>query len=248
MAKTKRPPQTAKKLGGPRVSPDGPRKSKVDAVEDFKARLGSASAAIMTEYRGMTVGELAELRAGLREAGTDYKVFKNTLAAIAVRDLGHEDLVPMLDGPTAVAFAGDDPVDAAKKLADFAKRVPALVLKGGFLDGKVLSEAQVMVLASLDSPEVMLARVAGMFASPLQKVAQLFAAPLQQVGALFAQLKDKLPAGSAAPATEEAATEPAAQASAPAEETLGEAPTEAASDTDQTEAASGDGTAAQDGS
>lgn len=200
MAKTKRAPQTAKKLGGARVSPDGPRRDKVEAVEDFKTRLSDAAAAILTEYRGLTVGELADLRSGLREAGAEYKVFKNRLATIALRDLGIEDLVPFFDGPTAVAFAGGDPVLAAKRLADFTKKAPALVLKGGYLDGRVLSEDEVKTLAALDSREVMLATVAGMFSSPLQKLASLFAAPLRQVGALFVQLEDKLPAGPAGPA------------------------------------------------
>lgn len=232
MAKTKRPPQTTKKLGGPRVAPDGPRKAKVDAVADFKSRVEGSAAVILTEYRGLTVGELAELRAGLRDAGADYKVFKNTLASIAVRDLGMTDLEPMLDGPTAVAFANDDVVNAAKKLADFAKRVPALVLKGGLLDGRVLTDRDVQSLASLDSREVMLAKIAGLFASPLQKLAYLFAAPLQQVGGLFAQLKDKLPEAPAdaagAPAAEQPATaaqvEPASREDADAEAT-GEAAT-----------------------
>jgi len=222
VAKAKRPPQTRKKLGGPRVAPDGPRQAKVDAVADLKARLGEVSTTILTEYRGMTVKELADLRTGLREAGADFKVFKNTLATIAVKDLDLVDLMPLLEGPTAFTFATGDPVLAAKRLADFAKKVPALVLKGGLLEGRVLSGAEVTALSTLDSREVMLAKVAGLFASPLQKVAYLFAAPLQQVGALFAQLKDKLPAGDP-PATEAPAAEVPAE-STPAEGAADEAP------------------------
>ena len=225
MAKAKRPPQTKKKLGGPRISEGGPRESKAKAVADVQERLQGSSAVVLTEYRGMTVHELAELRGSLREAGAEYKVYKNTLATIAAKNVGLEDLTSALEGPTAFAFTSGDPVIVAKRLSDFAKKVPALVLKAGVLDGRILSSGEVGALSSLDSREVMLAKAAGMFLSPIQKLANLFAAPLNQLGSLLVQLRDKLPAEQpAAPAEPEAVAEPAvaeqpaAEAAAPTEE------------------------------
>jgi large subunit ribosomal protein L10 len=212
VAKAKRPPQTKKKLGGPRIGENGPRQAKATAVADVQERLQGSSAVVLTEYRGMTVQELAELRRSLRDAGADYKVYKNTLATIAARNAGLEDLTAALEGPTAFAFTHGDPVVVAKRLADFAKKVPALVLKAGVLDGRILSTDEVGALSKLDSREVMLAKAAGMFLSPIQKLANLFAAPLNQLGGLFAQLRDKMPAEQPSP---EAA--PAAAAETPAE-------------------------------
>jgi large subunit ribosomal protein L10 len=205
VAKAKRPPQTKKKLGGPRVGENGPRQAKADAVADVQERLQGSSAVVLTEYRGMTVHELAELRGSLREAGADYKVYKNTLATIAARNVGLDDLTSALEGPIAFAFTQGDPVIVAKRLSDFAKKVPALVLKAGVLDGRILSSGEVGALSSLDSREVMLAKAAGMFLSPIQKLANLFAAPLNQLGSLLVQLRDKLPA-----------EQPSAEAAAPA--------------------------------
>lgn len=199
MAKAKRPPQTKKKLGGPRVGEGGPRQAKADAVADVQQRLQGSSAVVLTEYRGMTVHELADLRRSLRDAGADYKVYKNTLSTIAARNAGLAELEPALEGPTAFAFTQGDPVVVAKRLADFAKRVPTLVLKGGVLDGRILSSGEVGALSTLDSREVMLAKAAGMFLSPIQKLANLFAAPLNQLGGLLVQLRDKLPAEQPSP-------------------------------------------------
>lgn len=194
MAKTKRPPQTKKKLGGPRLGDGGPRRDKAEAVEAIQAKLAGSSAVLLSEYRGMTVQELAELRAGLREAGAEYKVYKNTLASIAAKNAGLEGLLEHFQGPTAFAFASGDPVLAAKRLAEFSKKVPTLVLKGGVLEGKVLSAADVGALGALDSREVMLAKAAGMFITPIQQMANVFAAAFNQMGSLLIQLRDKLPA------------------------------------------------------
>jgi large subunit ribosomal protein L10 len=146
---------------------------------------------LLTEYRGMKVGELADLRTQLRKVSTDYKVVKNTLATLAVRQVGLEELAAMLEGPVAIAFVDGDPVQAAKEITDFAKRAPTLTLKGGVLAGKVLSEADAKGLATLESREVLLAKTVGMFVSPLQQMANLFAAPLRNLGSALAQLKDK---------------------------------------------------------
>ena len=215
MAKAKRPPQTKKKLGGPRVGENGPRQAKADAVADVQQRLQGSSAVVLTEYRGMTVHELADLRRSLREAGADYKVYKNTLATIAARNAGLAELEPSLEGPTAFAFTEGDPVVVAKRLSEFAKRVPTLVLKGGVLEGRVLSAGEIGALSTLDSREVMLAKAAGMFLSPIQKLANLFAAPLNQLGSLLVQLRDKLPGEQpSAPAAAEAPAPPVEEAPA----------------------------------
>lgn len=208
MAKTKRPPQTRKKLGGPRITEGGPRRDKADAVEVIQAKLAESTAVLLSEYRGMTVHELADLRAGLRESGAEYKVYKNTLASIAARNAGFEELTQHFVGPTAFTFTTGDPVIAAKKLSEFAKKVPTLVLKGGVLGSRVLTAKDVTALGNLESREVMLAKAAGMFISPIQQAANLFAAGFNQLGAVLAQLRDKLPAeGTQAPPEPEAKPE-----------------------------------------
>ncbi len=212
MAKTKRPPQTRKKLGGPRISEGGPRRDKANAVTEIQEKLTASSAVILSEYRGMTVHELAELRTGLREAGADYKVYKNTLAAIAARNAGLESLTEHFNGPTAFTFATGDPVVAAKKLSEFAKKVPTLVLKGGVLGVRVLNSADVTALGNLESREIMLAKAAGMFITPIQQAANLFAAGFNNLGSLLAQLRDKLPPEGGAPASEPPAPAPEAEA------------------------------------
>ena len=255
MAKAKRPPQTKKKLGGPRVGENGPRQAKADAVADVQERLQGSSAVVLTEYRGMTVHELADLRRSLREAGADYKVYKNTLATIAARNAGLAELEPSLEGPVAFAFTQGDPVIVAKRLSEFAKRVPTLVLKGGVLEGRILSAGDVGALSALDSREVMLAKAAGMLLSPIQKLANLFAAPLNQLGSLLVQLRDKLPAEQPsapaepeapapqveeAPAASEEAASPVegeAEAPAPAEGQADESSTEEAAATETVPAA-----------
>ena len=134
----------------PRVADGGPRQDKVEAVDDFKERYARAEAVVLTEYRGLNVNQLGELRTKLRDAGAEYKVYKNTLATIAVRDLGIEELAEMLQGPTATVFAMGDAVAAAKALSDFSKDNELLVLKGGILAGKTLGAKDIQGLASLD--------------------------------------------------------------------------------------------------
>ncbi len=198
MAKTRNLPRAKKKLGGPRVAPDGPRLAKVETVKMVAERLQSSQAVLLTEYRGLKVGDLKELRASLKKVDTDYKIVKNTLASIAVRQVGLDDLTSMLQGPVAIAFVGGDVVQAAKQITDYAKKAPTLALKGGVLSGKILSEAQAKALANLESREVLLAKTVGMMAAPLQQMANLFAAPLRNLGSALAQLRDKLPAEPAA--------------------------------------------------
>jgi large subunit ribosomal protein L10 len=196
-----------------------PNASNVAEVEAIKGRLEGSVAALLTEYRGLKVAELGELRASLRGSSTEYRVLKNTLTSIAVREAGYEDLVALLQGPTAVAFVHGDPVQAAKDLAEFARTHPALVVKGGVMDGRVLDAAEIRQLATLESREVLLARMAGLLQASAQRTVNLLAAPLRQVATMTAALRDKTPG------------EPTA-AAAPAADAEAEAPAEAPEATD----------------
>jgi large subunit ribosomal protein L10 len=216
---------------------------KTAVIDDIKARLDSSDAAVLTEYRGLTVSDIAALRAALRPAATDYKIFKNTLARRAARDAGLEELVESLEGPVAIAFVrrdGGDAVTAAKALRDFARTNPNLVLKGGILGPRLLSSAEIESLADIPPRDQLLAQIAGLLQAPLVNVASLLNAALSQVAYGVQALIDKrigegeqLPADTtepeAAPAPEAAAepeaAEPEADADAPAEP---EAPSEIA--------------------
>jgi len=152
---------------------------KTAVIDDIKARLESADAAVLTEYRGLTVSDIATLRAALRPAATDYKIFKNTLARRAAHDAGFAELAESLEGPVAIAFVrrdGGDPVTAAKALRDFARTNPNLVLKGGILGPRLLSSRDIEALADVPPREQLLARLAGGFQAPMVKAAGLFQA------------------------------------------------------------------------
>jgi large subunit ribosomal protein L10 len=155
---------------------DNPRAEKVAVVSEVRARLDQADAAILTEYRGLTVKELATLRRSLRQVGGEYRVYKNTLVRFAVRDLGLEELDSLLTGPTAIAFVDGDAASVAKALRDYARTNPRLVLKGGVLGSNVLSAADTTALADLPPRDVVLSRLAGALAAPLQQFAGLLQA------------------------------------------------------------------------
>lgn len=193
VARTKSVTKSRKKLGGGKDA-DGHRVDKVEAVSTIAQRLTSSSAVFLTEYRGLSVGDLAELRVALAKQGADYKIAKNTLTRIAATKAGVDGLVPMLIGPTAIAFATGDAVLAAKALSDFAKKTPALIIKGALLEGQVFDANGAKAIATLESREVMLTKAAGMFVSPIQKTVNVFAAPINKLGAVLAQYKDKLAA------------------------------------------------------
>lgn len=200
---------------------ENPRPEKVAVVDEVRAKLEAADAAVLTEYRGLNVAATAELRQALRDAGGEYKIYKNTLVRFAARDLGLE-IEDLLTGPTAIAFVDGDPVNVAKALRDFAKTNPALVIKGGILGDALLSEADIRALADVEPREVLLAKFAGLLAAPMQSLAGL----LQALPRDFAYgLKALIEKGGApgapadAPAEAPAADEaPAAEADAPAAE------------------------------
>jgi len=195
-----------------------PNASKVAEVEAIKGYLNGSVAALLTEYRGLKVKDMGELRDSLRGSSTDYRVLKNTLTGIAASEAGFQELLPLLDGPTAVAFVHGDPVQAAKDLAEFARTHPALVVKGGVLDGRVVDADSVRQLATLESRDVMLARLAGMFQASLQRTAFMLAAPLRQVATMSTALRDQRQE------SEGATGESAAAAGASASEASGKAP------------------------
>jgi large subunit ribosomal protein L10 len=198
---------------------ENPRPEKVAVVTEVRERFDSADAALLTEYRGLSVTELAALRRSLRESGAEYKVYKNTLVRRAANDAGITELETLLVGPTAIAFVNGDAAVAAKALKDFARTAPALVIKGGLLGKRLLSPQDASALAELPSREVLLARLAGGLAAPMQK----FAGLLQALPRNFAYGLSALIEKGGAPGAPQASTETAAPAEAP-ETTVTEAP------------------------
>jgi len=179
------------------VSVGEPRAEKVAVVEEVQEKFSTSNAVVLTEYRGLDVPALAALRRSLREAGGEYKVYKNTLARFAIEELGL-DLGDLLTGPTAIAFTGEqpdgsagDPVALAKALKDFAKANDSLVIKGGLLDQQRLTAEEISNLAEIAPREVLLAQLAGAMAAPMQQFAALLQALPQNMAyalqALIAQ-------------------------------------------------------------
>lgn len=227
-----------------------PRADKVAVVEEVRDKLRAADAAVLTEYRGLSVTALAELRGALRPASTDYKVFKNTLARRAAEEAGLADLLPLLEGPVAIAFVHGDAVIAAKALRDFGRANPALIIKGGLLGPRVLSPGEIETLADIEPREVLLARLAGGFQAPMTKAAGLFQAFTRNLAyGVKAYIDQRVEGGEALPEPEpvapdvapepdpapteavaapepepESASEPAANASAPESESEPAAP------------------------
>jgi large subunit ribosomal protein L10 len=155
---------------------ENPRQDKVDVVDEVAAKLSAAEAVIITEYRGMSVGQLAALRRQLRPVGGEYKVYKNTLASLAAERVGLGSLSELLVGPCAITFVESDTAAVAKALRDAAKTNPLLVLKGGVMGGKALTAAEVEAIADLPSRDVLLAQLAGALQAPLVKTAGLLQA------------------------------------------------------------------------
>jgi large subunit ribosomal protein L10 len=170
---------------------------KATAVADIAEQFKASTATVVTEYRGLTVANMADLRRSLGDSAT-YTVAKNTLVKRAASEAGIEGLDELFAGPTAIAFVQGEPVDAAKAIKKFAKDNKALVIKGGYMDGKALSVAEVEKIADLESREVLLAKLAGAMKGNLSKAAGLFNAPASQVARLAAALQEKKAAEEAA--------------------------------------------------
>ena len=163
---------------------------KVDAVAEIADMFRDSDAAVITEYRGLSVGELKELRRALGSE-TTYAVVKNTLTEIAAREAGIDVLDGTLSGPTAIAFIKGEPVEPAKALRDFAKTHENLVVKSGYFEGKLLSKEDVQKLADLESREVLLATAAGAMKASMSKAAAVFAAPLSKTARTVDALRAK---------------------------------------------------------
>ena len=185
--------------------------NKVETVAEIADKFRNSSAAVITEYSGLTVSQITTLRRSLG-TGATYRVAKNTLVKRAAVDAGVLGLEELFVGPTAIAFVTGEPVDAAKALRDFAKDNKGLVIKGGYMDGRSLTVDEVKKIADLESREVLLAKLAGAMNGSLAKAAGLFQAPLSQVARLAAALQEKKGEGAtpdAAPATDTTDTDTA---------------------------------------
>src|SRR6478609_3851813 len=191
-----------------------PNATKIERVAELKAQIEGANALLLTEYRGLTVEEITELRRSLRDVDASLAVIKNTLMQRAANDAGIAELDEMLSGPSAVAFVNGDVVAVAKKLKDASKAYPALVIKGGYMDGAPLDAAGATALADLESREVMLSKIAGMLKSEMSRAAAMFIATQSKFLSLLEAYKEKLPAEAVAEAATEA---PAEEADASAE-------------------------------
>jgi large subunit ribosomal protein L10 len=201
------------------ASPD-----KEAAVAELVESFRESNGAVLTDYRGLTVKQLQELRRSLG-GSANYAVAKNTLTKIAAKEAGVELDEDLLVGPTAIAFITGDVVDAAKGLRDFAKANSPLIIKGGFLDGKILEPGEIQKLADLESREVLLAKLAGGMKASLSNAASLFNAPLSQTARLLAALQAKVESEAPADAAPAAEADAAPADDAPAAE---EAPAEEA--------------------
>ena len=206
---------------------DNPRAEKVAVVNEVRERMEAAEGALLTEYRGLTVAELAELRRELTAAGGDYKVYKNTLVRLAVADTPRESMSDLLTGPTAIAFVQGDVSSVAKALRDFSRANPHLIVKGGVVGTAVMSAADIEVLADLPSRETLLAQFAGALSAPLQQLAGLVQAlPRNLAYGISALLEQR-------------------QSEAPAAEPAAEAPSETVESTDEAPAAEAEAAATE---
>ena len=205
---------------------DNPRADKVAVVDEVRERLAASDGAVLTEYRGLTVAALANLRRELAAAGGDYKVYKNTLVRLAVADSPKESIRDLLTGPTAIAFVQGDVSAVAKALRDFAKANPKLVVKGGIVGDGLLSASEMTVLADLPPRQTLLAQFAGALSAPMQQLAGLLEALPRNLAYGISALLDQKRSeeGEEAPAAE---TAEAPAEEAPAAETA-EAPVEEA--------------------
>jgi len=210
------------------ASDNAARAHKVEVIDEVKSRMSEASASIVSEYRGLTVAEMADLRAALAAAGGNYKIFKNTLVRRAIDGGEYQPLSEYLSGPSALTFVDGDISAVAKALRDFSRANPLLVIKGGLADGSLLSPSDLAALADLPPRDVLLARLAGALAAPMQQMAALMKALPQNLAYGIAALRDQRGEGDPAAAdaardagsetTAEAGDTATAEAEAPADE------------------------------
>jgi large subunit ribosomal protein L10 len=187
-----------------------PSEAKVERVKGLSERLTAADAALLTDYRGLTVQEADQLRSALAEADARFSVVKNSLTRLAMKEAGMEGLAELIDGPSAIAFVHGDPVAAAKALVDAARRYPVLDVRGGFAEGRVLTAEEIREYASLDTRDVMLAKIAGLGKMQMARTAMALQALQVKFLRLMQALRDEHPEeeAEAAPQREETETEP----------------------------------------
>jgi len=193
------------------------RPNKANTVAELADHFRTSNAAVLTEYRGLTVAQLKSLRRTLGSTVT-YAVVKNTLTKIAAKEAGVAGVDDLLAGPSAIAFVKGDAVDAAKVIKNFAKENPALVIKGGYMDGKALSASDIQKIADLESREVLLSKLAGAMKAKQSQAAALFAAPLAKTARALGALQTKLESDPSAAVSAPADAPAAAPTEAPAEE------------------------------
>jgi large subunit ribosomal protein L10 len=196
-----------------------PKTEKVEKVKELTAEFTSSSGAVLADYRGLSVKDATQLRRGLHDADARFVVAKNTLARLAAKGAGLDELLPMFEGPTAIAFMRGDAVAGAKIVLEMSKRFPALQVKGALVDGMVMSEEQARSLATLESREVSLGKIAGMLQAPLARMIFLLQAPLQRMAYALAEHARQGGVDPSAPAEEAPAEEAAPAGDAPAEAT-----------------------------
>jgi large subunit ribosomal protein L10 len=203
-----------------------PKAEKLERVARLKERIEGSDALLLTEYRGLTVSDIMSLRRSLAEGGASFAVVKNTLMQRAAAESGIDELDELLAGPSAVAFISGDPVAAAKKVVESSKKFPTLVLKGAYLDGKVLSAEEARQLAELEPREVMLSKVAGLLKGEMSRAAAMFVAAQSKFLSLLEAYKEKLPPAAVEPEPEpEPEAEPVAEPEAePEAEPVAETP------------------------
>ena len=172
-----------------------PTPEQVQAVADIRDRLEGAEAVFLTEYRGLTVKAVQELRRSLRASGADYKVVKMTLTKLAAEEAGFDGMADFLSGPTAVAFAQSDPAATAMALKDFSRTHSVFVVKAGFLSGSILTPEEISKLADMQPRDVLLAMIAGAAKAPLFKAAGMFGSFTRDAASMFSQLLDKKESG-----------------------------------------------------
>jgi large subunit ribosomal protein L10 len=164
-----------------------PNALKVQKVKELAERFKASEGAMFADYRGLTVKDATELRRALKQADTAFAVTKNTLTKLAVKEAGLESAVELLEGPTAIAFIKGDALAGAKAILDAAKRFPALVVKGAVVEGRVLREDEAKSLATLETKDVSVAKVAGMLQAPIARIIYLLQAPLQRMAYALAE-------------------------------------------------------------
>ena len=171
-----------------------PNEVNIAAVAEIKEKLNGSQSVIMADYRGLSVKEMQEFRAKVRESGGEVKVYKNTLTEIAIRELAMPSMDEFLEGPTCFIFGSDDPADPAKAIMDFAKEHEALEVKGGFIDNGVVDAGVVKAIAALPSREVLIAKLMGSLLNPIQGFMSMANAPASALTRTFKAVADQMAA------------------------------------------------------